>query len=747
MEPVRRLPAQLTSFIGQENEVRGVGAALRASRLVTLTGPPGIGKTRLALQIAEGPAHDLAEEVFFVDLAPVRDPVLLPAAIASAVGADEDRGLPLVATLAARLDGRRGLLVLDNCEHLVDATAAFVDELLRSSGDTRVLATSREPLGVAGETVWSVAPLTVFEAADPTARQLAEVDSARLFCDRARQASRSFTLTDDNAPAVATVCRRMDGIPLGIELAAALVRVLAVDEIAERLDLGLPLPRSPERSRPDRHQTVQGAIAWSYNLLSGAERVTLGRLSVFPGLFGADAAGHVCGDVGADAPETLARLVEKSLVVRVHDGGQVARYRLLDMVRAFSAVRLDEADDARAARDLHLEYFARLGEVISAGYESGDPDAEVQFSDELDSFRAALAWARESEPPAGLRLAGAIFRFLAGGIHAAEGRRWLEAFLADVRESPWRLRALCALSDIACAQGDYETSVETAEQALAISWGLGRPDWTALVLLVVAQALRASGQVERARAAGDEATALALDSGDEATLATVLVREGRGASIEAAIDLCRRLDRTRDLALALRRSAQAHLGSGDLVAARAAAVEVLSVTAMLQWTVAGAGALLAVGHVASAAGDDARALRLAGAASRQFDAMGFSLPPADRAAVEAWVAESRARVGKRANDLWAEGWALSIDEAIDYATATDPAPTPSGRRRSPLTKREMEVAVRVARGLTSRRIAEELVVSERTIDAHVEHIRTKLGLRSRAQIAAWVTEERLTSSA
>jgi non-specific serine/threonine protein kinase len=339
--PRHNLPLQLTSFVGREQALAEVGRLLATTRLLTLTGAPGVGKTRLALQLAGEGREAYADGVWLVELAPLADPALVPQAVATAVGVREQPGRRLVDTLADAVRGQELLLVLDNCEHLVEACATLADRLLRAGPRLRVLATSREALGIAGETTWWVAPLAL-PAAEPMAaagsERLAALEAneaVQLFVERARAAQPAFALTERNAGAVGQVCRRLDGIPLALELAAVRVPALGVEQLAQRLDDRFRLLTGGRRTALPRQQTLRAAVDWSYTLLPEAERVLLRRLAVFAGGWTLAAAEGVCGGDGLEAVDVfplLVDLVDKSLVVAEPEDAE-PRYRLLETLR------------------------------------------------------------------------------------------------------------------------------------------------------------------------------------------------------------------------------------------------------------------------------------------------------------------------------------------------------------------------------------------------------------------------------
>jgi non-specific serine/threonine protein kinase len=488
------LPVQLTTFVGRQVERSEVRRLLNGARLLTLTGPGGVGKTRLALEVAAGLAATCPEGVHLVELAALADGTLVPQAVASALGVHEVPGRPLRDTLAAALGARRLLLILDNCEHLVAACAELADRLLRECPALHILATSREPLGVPGETTWPVPPLPV---PDPCVAlgtdEIAASEAVRLFVDRARLAQPSFALRDRNAQVVAEICRRLDGIPLAIELAAARLRSLGIVEIAERLDDRFRFLTTDLRTIVPRQQTLRATVDWSYELLDEPERRMLRALAVFAGGFTLDAAESVCdrgasgewrGTGGTCLPSPLAphpspldalgRLVDRSLVLADSQQGR-ARYRLLETIRQYGLERLRERGEEPALRARHCDWFLALAERAGPALRGPEQAAWVERLElEHDNLRAALKWAVEAgDAERGLRLAGALWRFWSYRGYLIEGRRWLDAVLAltSTQTAPSVVLAevLFAAGRLTHQQGEYADAHRRFQAALSTS--------------------------------------------------------------------------------------------------------------------------------------------------------------------------------------------------------------------------------------------------------------------------------------
>ncbi len=427
------LPVQLTSFVGREREMTEVKRLLPTARLLTLTGTGGAGKTRLALHVAADVLEEFPNGVWLVELAALSDPALVPHTIASALRIREASGSPMLATLLDYLQYKKLLLMLDNCEHLIEACAHLAEAMLRACPDLRILATSREPLGVPGELAWRVPSLSLPEPGWlPSPETLMKYGAVRLFIERAAVGQPTFTLTPQNSVPVATVVQRLDGIPLAIELAAARVQGLSVEQIARRLDDLFRLLTRGSRTSPPRHQTLQGVLDWSYHLLSEAEQMVLRRLAVFAGGWTLEAAEEVCGGgVEFDVLDLLTQLVFKSLVLMDERGGEV-RYRFLETVRQYSWNKLSSSGEIAKLRERHRDSSLRL--VERAEVELQGPNQRMwleRLETEHDNLRAALEWSLTegggAEP--GLRLAGCLWRFWHERGYWSEGRRWLEAAL------------------------------------------------------------------------------------------------------------------------------------------------------------------------------------------------------------------------------------------------------------------------------------------------------------------------------
>jgi predicted ATPase len=509
------LPVPGTSFVGRGEQIQEVRRLLARTRLLTLIGAGGCGKTRLALRAAADGSDAYADGIWLVELAGLTDPALVAQALAQAVGVREVPGRDLTDTLVDHLRERTSLLILDNCEHVVDAAAHVADAVLRVCPRVRIMATSREPLRSTGETTWRVPSLSVPLANAATAADLETVlqfESVQLFIDRAQAALPDFELTSANAAALREICRRLDGIPLAIELAAARVRAFAVEQIAARLDDRFGLLTTGPRTAMPRQQTLRAAVDWSYALLSEPERALLRRLSVFAGGWKFEAAEAVAAGDGLQpyaVLDLLAQLVDKSLVLAEPQRGAV-RYRLLETIRQYARERLDEAGEAGCTCDRHLAYFLDLAEQAEPKLRG--PEARTvmdRLEEEHDNLRLAIDWALQTGGDAALRLSGALAWFWWGRDHHSEGCRWLARALTTTQvRSAARMKALNGAGWLAHHQRDLDKARMLLAESLAIARELD-DGWT------VAWTLHCLGRVayfdndpQTARSLGEQSLAI-----------------------------------------------------------------------------------------------------------------------------------------------------------------------------------------------------------------------------------------------
>jgi predicted ATPase/class 3 adenylate cyclase len=565
------LPVQMTSFVGREGEIAEVKKSLENTRLVTLTGSGGTGKTRLSLQAASEILDRFKDGVWLIELAPITDPELVPKTVAGILGIHEESARPIMTTLLDWFRDRELLLILDNCEHLLDTCARFTDSVLRGSREVRILSSSREALGIAGEIAYRVPSLPTPSPKDRLElERLEKFESVQLFTQRAVQTQPTFKVTNATAPAVAQICHRLDGIPLAIELAAARVKVLSLEQIAERLDDRFRLLTGGSRTALPRQQTLRALIDWSYQLLSEQERLLFRRLAVFVGGWTLEAAEAVCTGKGiepVDILDLLTHLVDKSLVI-VQTIGKESRYRRLETIRQYAREKLFETEEAEQIRDQHLDYFRTLAEKAEVEIVNSNQVVWLQrLQDEFDNLRAALEWSQEKRAEDGLRLGSAIWRFCLRYGYTNEIVEKLNQLLQQPQRTSrtWvRAKTLYVLSLLAgLGQGDRIRQRAWAEESLAIYKELDDQNGVAAGLYAVAlvtyfrdaskalplllqclalyRALKdtvnicevliiislASGDPAQRQACLEEALALARERGDIITMAGALDNLGR----------------------------------------------------------------------------------------------------------------------------------------------------------------------------------------------------------------------------
>ncbi|MFL5801446.1 MAG: ATP-binding protein, partial [Roseiflexaceae bacterium] len=732
---LHNLPIALTSFIGRAREIAEVTRLLSTTRLLTLTGPGGCGKTRLALAVVRDLVTAYPDGVWLVELAALADAALVPQVVATVLGMREEPQRSLTATLVDALRPRMLLLLLDNCEHLIAACAQLVQTLLSACPHLRLLATSRETLGVAGETSWPVPSLSLPAPPHPPAlADLMGSEAVELFRERAACALPTFTLTQTNAAAVGQICRRLDGIPLAIELAAARVKVVSADQLAARLDDCFSLLTGGSRTALPRQQTLRAAIDWSYDLLSEPERAVFRRLGVFAGGWTLEAAEAVCADAdGADANvlELLAHLVDKSLVVvETQDGGPV-RYRLLETVRQYSHKKLWEAGEAETFERQHAHFFLALAEAAELELRRAQQAVWLdRLEREHDNLRVALAWSQAALDgiEVGLRLAGALWLFWLLRGNLSEARACLGGLLARPEvKAPTvaRAKALYAAGLLAGTQSDFLPARVFLQDSLALGQalrdkhtiayarnGMGFVAWlqgdfvAARVLLEdslalfqdlgnrwdIAFALSRLGDIDlylgdyaRAVAALEASLTLARQVGDHVVLGYVLLSLGSAAHLqgddvraaacyEESLALFRALGHTWGVAAVLHALSYVLRAQGD----NARAIACFSESLTRYWKMGHKeGTSLCLNGLAGVAGEmgqPVRAARLFGAAEALRETIGLSQQSDERATYDRTVAALRAQLDAAAfAAAWAAGRALTVEQAIAEALAgTDP---------------------------------------------------------------------------
>jgi predicted ATPase/class 3 adenylate cyclase len=724
------LPLQPTPLVGREREVGEIAYRVRSEevRLLTLTGPGGAGKTRLALQAGADLLEGFDDGAFFIALATITDPAQVPSAIAGPLGVKESAEQPLLESLKSYLHHKHLLLVLDNFEQVLDG-APIVAELLAACDKLKVLATSRIPLRLYGEQEYPVPPLAVPDPrALPPLKVLTQYEAVRLFVERARAIKPEFAVTNESAPAVAEICARLDGLPLAIELAAARIRVLPPQKMLQRLGDRLKLLRGGARDLPTRQQTLRGTIDWSHDLLNEEEKALFARLSVFAGGRTLEAIEEICDSEGdLDALEGVESLVEKSLLRQEGSGG-APRFVMLETVHEYAREKLQESGEAEEVKKHHAEYFLALAEEGESGLRG--PEAATwleRLEIEHDNLRAALSWAlAQEEVELGLRLAGALWRFWWMRSHYSEGLRWLENALAvDGRGSPLaRAMALAGIGEIASHQGaldraeegceeglkllaheasqakiylllslgkvawmreDYKRATQLREESLVLSremrdtWGL------ASSLFGLALVSQYRGNSERATKLYGESRDLFREWGDKQGLAFCLHNLGmmaisqgdlvRAAKLtEEAMALLRELGSRGDISLSLSNLGWIALLQNDL----GKAVDLYKQGLALAWETGMYTIVLddleGFACLAGAQGDGVRAAQLCGAAEALHEATGYPQDPISHAEMEPYLVSGRSQIHEA---VWAKGWeegrTMTLEEAVSYALEEEEA--------------------------------------------------------------------------
>jgi non-specific serine/threonine protein kinase len=797
--PPHNLPAPFASFIGREHQIEELGRLLEAHRLVTLAGAPGVGKTRLAVQLANQFRTDYADGVWMVELADLDEPTLTASATARALGVREADRTPIEALLQDLRD-RELLLVLDNCEHVLDACAALTEALLTGCPGVRVLATSRQALGLTGEVAWQVPALRVPEplespsgtprdarapagrrSAADMLRALLASEAGRLFVERAQAARPSFVVTEADAGAMEEICRRVDGIPLAIELAAARITHLAPRQIADRLDDRFRLLTRGRSSSLPRHDTLRSLVDWSHDLLSDTERIVFRRVSVFAGGWTLEAAEAICGESALDL---LGQLVDKSLIL-VDEQPAALRYRVHETIRHYALEQLDQSGEAPELRRLHAEYYLALAEDIQPRLFGTELQPLLDVLDrEHENLRLALRWSSDTgESDIGPRLAGALWRFWQVRGYLREGRDWLERLLSTARPAEptsGRARALNAIGFLAFLQGDYDTAQPLLAESVEIRRALDDRAGLVESLSNFGVLLRCVGNGVGARHVLEEALAVSRALGDRAwegralnKLARLTYYEGDLVAArtlhEEGIAAVRLAGNAWDVAIALGDMGDVSHALGDGVTAHRLYAESLGLWLELGDERGIAQGLEGFAILAIAASRPERAVRLLGTAYAIRERITEPNSPSRRATLDRLLDGARVNLGERYAEAWAAGYGapsaaavaatladldvLRMDGEVQTipTVATQPiAPSAASTSKSgeaaALTHRERDVVVLISQGLTNRHIAATLVVSERTVEWHVSNVLRRLGLRSRAQLALWAREHGITQT-
>jgi predicted ATPase/DNA-binding CsgD family transcriptional regulator len=768
VSPPSNLPLQVSSFVGREKELAEVRRLLRETRLLTLTGPGGCGKTRLAGVAAGEQLQWFDDGVLLVELAPLSDPSYVPQAVASVLGVREQPGHMLREILSDHLRTKELLLLMDNCEHLIGACAELVEALLRTCPGLRVLATSREALAVAGEVAWPVPSLSL-----PDLRRLSDTDgllqneSVRLLVERTIAVKPTFTLSEQNAPAVAQICYRLDGIPLALELAAARAKALSVEQIVGRLDDTFGLLFAGSRTAMRRHKTLQATMDWSHELLPEEERVLFRRLSVFSGGFTFEATEAICAGEGIEGDEVLkllSHLVDKSLVAVREEGGET-RYHLLETVRQYGREKLDESGDEDEVGGQHVDFYVRLAEEAERELSGpGQVRWLTRLQTEHDNLRAALSWSlgEGGRAECGVRLAAALWPFWFVRGYLSEGRRWIESAVArtDTSATLARAKALHGAGVIATFQDDCGRAKALIEEGVVLFRALGDKEGIAYSLVslctVAMSCQRAdipigtlleeikglSAEIENRRTVGHM---LNLEGG------VALARGEREQALELweeSLELFRELQDAFGIITCLTNIGLLTLGRSDNEAAAARLRESLCRARELDHKMIIQYCLTGLGGVAASQGDLISAARLWGAAEVMGEVYGSRFTRASHALIdyEGRLAAARSQVDAATwDDAWTEGRAMSTEQAVEFALDQELVSEPITQDAYPagLSAREIEVLLLVATGLSNAEVAEKLFLSSRTVDWHLGSIYRKLGIHSRAEATRFALEHDL----
>ena len=804
------LPVQLTSFIGRGRELGEVKDLVATSRLVTLTGAGGCGKTRLALRVAADLSDQYVDGVYWVELARLIDSTLVPQVVAKVLNVVEQPGYPLMDMLVDLLGDRQILLVLDNCEHLLGACAQLV-EALAGCPNIKVLTTSREPLGVTGEMLYPVLPLEL-PAAQISIDEIRRVESIQLFIERARSILPTFGLSAENAEIVSTICRDLDGIPLAIELASARVNVLSVNQIQERLDRRLDLLVSTMRA-DKRHRTLRAAIDWSYDQLSSSEQLLLQRLTLFPAGFTLSTAESACawGEIQReDVLDLLSSLVSKSLVVAETLHGSEARYRLLETIRQYAQEKLRASGEWVSTHDHYLECWLRLTEEVAPKLHEQYQHLWMEWLEtENDNIRAALAWALEQQRiEAGMRIGTALYSFWHTRAYIREGYNWYEQFLHQIDDSvplavhvnaltwsstmagmlgdavaamargqeavalceaageegkPLLAVALIGVASGASAAGDYQTSYRIGERIVELYRELGDLVSLGTGIMILGGIAIALGKHDTAQSLLEESMVLARAAGDKARIAITLNYMGDLArserrvvqalsAYEESLSILREIGMVTETPAILHNLAYACLYEGDIERTQALFHESLEAQRTQnnrEGILEGLRGFAALAAKTGLAAESARLYAAAVANGRGGDSA--SLWALEKLEYEHYISMARARLSDAEFEAeQAKGRILSMEQAIAYALKLPfgpPKPSLKGPKAlQALTEREREVVTLIARGLSNGEIADELVLSKRTVEHHIANILSKLGFTNRAQIVRWAMENGLTQA-
>jgi len=758
------LPAELTSFIGRRKELAETRRMLAVSRLLTLTGVGGVGKTRLAMRMAAEVRRTFPDGVWFVELAALQDPQLVPHTLASALELRQVSATP-TADLASYLEGKQLLVVLDNCEHLTDACAVLVSKLLAAAPGLRILATSRHVLGVEGEQILQVPPLSA-PTAEVQSGDATHFESVALFLDRASAVAPDFEIVDANRATVMDLCRRLDGLPLAIELAAVWLRILSPAQILDRLEDRFRLLTTGRRAAPARQRALDAAIGWSFDLCLPPEQLMWARLSVFPGGFDLEAAEDVCCGDGIDRAEVLglvASLVNKSIITRQQaTEHSTAWYQMLETIRQYGAARLTDAGESRALRVRHRDHYRSLAQQFgSESFSRHQQDWFLRLRREHSNVRAALEFclADPAEAPAALDIAAPMWNFWFAGFLREGYRYLLRALELATEPTLGRAYALWAASYLAMFANDFERNATLLAECAEIAEGLDDDLLQARIkecrghaTLYQGDLAGAVAQLEEARdgfrAVGDPLgefdTLILLTAGtfflddprvQEFSREALALAEGHGALSSKAYGLWS--------------VGIAQWCAGEFVEATRSLRDSIRLFQPMHDLTGISFGVQALCWCAASVSPDERAARLLGASQAVWRASGARVDETNAYSVFDKRSEDAVRelLGSAPfEQAFAEGASYSFDQAVTLALGAEGKVVEHAQTRTGfaggLTRRELEIAELLAEGLSNKEIATRLVIAQRTVETHVDHILSKLGLSSRVHVGSWVAEHR-----
>ncbi|MFJ2008356.1 ATP-binding protein [Streptomyces chartreusis] len=766
------LVEELTSFVGRKGEIAEIRRLLSASRLVTLTGIGGVGKTRLALRVGTELSRAFPDGVWFVDLAQVHEPDMLAHTAAQALGVRDQSARDPITVVSTYLSKKRLLLLLDNCEQVIDDCAEFAMAVLQAAPELRILATSRLPLSVYGERIWEVLPLSSPPAEERFTPGTAETqDAVTLFGQRTAAVLPGFSITAENQSTVARICRELEGIPLAIELGVAHMRHMSLDQLLSRLDNRYLLLARGSSTKPSRHQTLRAAIDWSYDLCSPEERSLWARLSVFSGGFTLEAVEEVCSGDGLAAPsilDVLSGLVEKSIVLRSRPGSTESpfvRFQLLGTLREYGHERLAPGEKEELRRR-HLEWFAQFADQGARQWFGPDQlEWRRRVEAEHSNLRGALEFclAEPERVQVGLEMAGALWFYWTSCGLMVEGRQWLDRLLAlDEKPTLARGTALWVCSWLCSHQGDPISGEEGGERARDVAEHLGDARLAAYAQHTAGIAAMAQGDAVRATALCEDAWARHRVVGVTSAATMALVQLAFVASLQGDYNRAAAYSEECLLVTSDHSESWAHswglttLGlalclRGDAPQAVARLQKAIAIKRDLRDLFGLGMAVEFLSWTLASEGRHKQAARLYGALEPLWALNGVPLMGSPQLLVfrQEQQTATRSVLGAEAfNVIVGEGEEMSTEQACEYALAGMEEParstahaTSDDSRRPLLTRREQEVAKLVAKGMSNKDIAAALVISVRTVEAHVEHIMTKLGCNSRSLVAAWVATQ------